>query len=131
MRYRIAKRFKFSAAHRLECLDPLDPCQRVHGHTFWVEVVLASNELENGMVAQFEFIRQAIQPFIDDHLEHRYLNDLMENPTTERLAEKIFNHAEPILQDLLESVKVEEGPNNWAKVTKCGSYREEPNDSGQ
>ena len=119
MTYRVAKRFKFSAAHRLPLVDPTDPCHRVHGHTWWAEVVLGWDELdERLMVTHFDRIRGSVGKYIEDNLDHRMLNDLMEHPTTEAIAELIWQVAYLEFGSMVERVRVEEGPNNWAEVER-------------
>lgn len=116
-KYLAAKRFKFSAAHKLDKLPLGDPCGRVHGHTFYAEVVVGSNRLLDGMVIHFDLIRKAMDDVIY-RLDHHYLNDIIDTPTTESVAAWIFNRIQHDVESVygvkLVQVKVEEGPNNWA-----------------
>lgn len=119
MKYRVAKRFKFSAGHFLPCLPEIDPCSRVHGHTWYVEIVLKSDNLNKmNMVVHFDEIRNTIGRWIDENLEHRLLNDIAEIPTTEKIAEIVYMKAKEYFSITLEKVRIEEGPNNWAEVSE-------------
>lgn len=73
----ICKEFKFEASHIL----PKHPgkCNRLHGHS-WVLKVFVKGEVnkETGFVMDYADLKVAIQPIVDDHLDHRHLGtDLM------------------------------------------------------
>ena len=53
MTYRIAKRFRFEAAHQLGGLPPNHPCSRLHGHSYAVELVLAGGLDARGFVVDY------------------------------------------------------------------------------
>lgn len=121
MLIKVAKRFKFSAAHRLPCVSEFDPCFQVHGHTFHAEVILAANALDaRNMVEHFDGIREKVGKYIDETFDHKYLNDIpgLETPTTEAIAAHLFCYSDGQFGALLHGVRVEEGPNNWAEVTR-------------
>lgn len=122
IKIKVAKRFKFSAAHRLPLVSEFDPCFRIHGHTFHVEVILAASDLDaRKMVVHFDDIREKVGKYIDETFDHKYLNDVagLEDPTTEAIAHHLFCYADGQFGGLLHAIKVEEGPNNWAEVSRC------------
>lgn len=85
-RYQLRVRSSFEAAHRLEWHHK---CRALHGHTYHVELVVGSNELdENGVVIDLSIIRGILTDNLPDHA---YLNNLMDNPTVERIADKILS----------------------------------------
>ena len=94
--------YQIDAARRLPCLPESHPCSRVHGHTFQVEVFV-EGELgeESGWVMDFADLDAAFSP-IREALDHRYLNDIsgLENPTTERLAQWIWERLKPAVSGL-------------------------------
>jgi 6-pyruvoyltetrahydropterin/6-carboxytetrahydropterin synthase len=52
--FTIAKRFTFSASHRLENLPEGHPCSRCHGHNYAVWLELKAERLDGrGMVVDF------------------------------------------------------------------------------
>lgn len=112
----ISKTFDFDAAHRLTQVPANHKCHRLHGHTYYVEVVLRGEVDHRGMVRDYAEIAEAWAP-IHAMLDHRYLNDIegLENPTTEVLAPFI---ARALVDELpeLERVRVYESKDTWCEV---------------
>ena len=85
--YTLMVKTEFEAAH---CI-PGHPgkCANLHGHGYRVEAEFAGEKLnEIGMVADFADLRQALTDLLPDH---RYLNELMDFPTTaENIARWIY-----------------------------------------
>lgn len=78
----------FSAAHRLPHYD--GPCHDLHGHTWKAVFVIEGPVQQDGMVCDFKVIKK----LLDDQLpDHRFLNDEVENPTAENLAQYLFKKA--------------------------------------
>jgi len=77
---------KFAASHKLD-LPYASKCGKLHGHTWVVEVWLEGPINEDGMVVDFQVIKEMIDTF-----DHTYLNDCIPfynsgaNPTAENLA---------------------------------------------
>lgn len=98
----IFKIFTIEAAHRLPNVPPGHKCARLHGHSFRVEIhVSGEKDAHSGWVMDFADIKAAFRP-IYERLDHNYLNDVpgLENPTSERLAEWIWEQLEPELAQL-------------------------------
>lgn len=105
----IFKIFSLESAHRLPRVPPEHKCARVHGHSFRIEIhVSGPVAADRGWVMDFADVSQAFQPLFDQ-LDHRYLNDVpgLENPTSERLAEWIWERLQPVLP-MLSRVVVHE-----------------------
>jgi 6-pyruvoyltetrahydropterin/6-carboxytetrahydropterin synthase len=85
----IAKRFTLDAAHRLENLPADHKCNRLHGHTYEVELEFSGpvkeSGPERGFLLDYQVIADAWAP-INELLDHHYLNDVLTDPTTEHLA---------------------------------------------
>jgi len=102
----IRKSFSFEAAHVL----PHHPgkCARLHGHSYRLEVVLdgplQAEGPAAGMVQDFEVIANAVRGTVLAELDHRSLNDLIENPTAERIVVWIWKRLAPLLPQLTELV---------------------------
>jgi 6-pyruvoyltetrahydropterin/6-carboxytetrahydropterin synthase len=106
-----------SCAHRIPGYD--GPCERVHGHTYTVELYLSGSELdEQGMLTDFSVLKKLIHGKFD----HTFLNDHAEfqdqNPTTELMAKVI---AEMIMKNVpnevwLEKVRVHETPTSYVEL---------------
>jgi 6-pyruvoyltetrahydropterin/6-carboxytetrahydropterin synthase len=85
--YRVSKRFHFSASHVLHGLGEDHPCSRTHGHNYEIEVIAEAAELDaRGFVVDFRELDD-VKRWIDDTLDHRHLNDVMEGqPSAEAIA---------------------------------------------
>ena len=105
----IFKRFQIEAAHRLPHVPSGHKCARLHGHSFGVEIhVSGTPDAQTGWVMDFADIKSAFATIFAE-LDHHYLNEIpgLENPTSERLAEWIWNRLKPALP-LLSKVVVHE-----------------------
>jgi len=101
---RIAKTFRFEAAHRLPHAPDGHKCARLHGHSFVVEVAVeGAVGADTGWVMDFADIKRAFEP-IHDALDHRYLNEVagLANPTSEVIAMWIWRRLSPALPGLCE-----------------------------
>lgn len=102
----IFKIFNIEAAHRLPHVPPGHKCERVHGHSFRVEIHVAGPvAAREGWVMDFADLTKAFQPLFEQ-LDHRYLNDVpgLENPTSEHLAQWIWARLKPGLPALSKVV---------------------------
>lgn len=96
----------FEAAHRLPNVAEGHKCARLHGHSFRVAVHVEGNVGANsGWVMDFADLRSVVGP-VRDTLDHRYLNEIpgLENPTSEVLAQWIWNRLTPALPGLSQVV---------------------------
>ncbi len=80
-------RDKFQAAHFLKGYR--GKCEKLHGHTFQVEVKIEVKELDKtGIGIDFNSIKQALAKILPDHT---LLNDVYDfNPSAENLARRFF-----------------------------------------
>lgn len=70
--FKICKKFKFEAAHRLMSSYSLQ-CQNIHGHSYRAEVVLAAKELnKDGVVIDFKALKETVGSLIDT-LDHKLI----------------------------------------------------------
>lgn len=119
MRTTISISTTFAAAHRLP--DHEGKCQRLHGHTYDLEVTVEGTPQEAGpaagMVMDFAELRQRVAELIVQTLDHQMLNDLFEFvPTTEAVAGWAFTR----LRDSglpVTRVRLAEGPHSFVEVT--------------
>lgn len=82
----IWKDFRFEAAHLLPNVVPGHPCGRMHGHSYRVRVILKGPVGDRtGWITDFAVIAGEVEQVIAE-VDHRYLNDVIENPTAENLA---------------------------------------------
>jgi 6-pyruvoyltetrahydropterin/6-carboxytetrahydropterin synthase len=87
MSWRLRVRDKFQAAHFLK--EYQGRCEKVHGHTFQVEVMIEVTELDRtGIGIDFTRIKAKLTEILPDHT---LLNDVYAfNPTAENLAREFF-----------------------------------------
>lgn len=113
--FTIRKEFSFSAGHALDGLPSDHPCTRIHGHNYVVTVELASNFLNDpGFVVDYRKL-DPIKEYIDDNLDHRHLNDVLEfNPTAELIARHLFIVFKDQFPEL-RAIEVRETPKTSAR----------------
>jgi len=103
MRVELTKEYGFEAAHRLP-KAPLDhKCQRLHGHSYRIEVTIAGEVEERaGWLLDFAGITAVVEPLLKQELDHRTLNDVpgLENPTSEILAAWLWKRLAPLVPHL-------------------------------
>jgi len=90
---RLVHEFRFESAHRLPKVPPGHKCQRLHGHSFKVEIAIAGPvNPETGWFIDFGDVYDAWQP-LHSVLDHNYLNEVpgLENPTSENLAKWLWD----------------------------------------
>lgn len=98
-RVEIFREFTFEAAHRLPLVPTDHKCSRLHGHSYRVAVhVEGPIDPTTGWLIDFGEIKAAFEP-ISKRLDHYYLNEIdgLENPTSEVLAQWIWNELAPSL----------------------------------
>ncbi len=114
-RMRLDVEFTFAAAHRLPRYE--GPCFRLHGHNYRFFVGLEGEvDPQSGMITDFGVVKQVVQEHVLARVDHRDLNDVLENPTAENIARWIWEVLEPRLPGLSE-VRLYEIPDS------CVTYR--------
>ena len=132
--YSVTKRIDFCYGHRL--LDYAGICKHPHGHNAVAEIEVRTGQLDSrNMVCDFSDIKRIVKGWIDKELDHKMLlrhDDplvkllqqlgepvylLDSNPTVERIARLIYDHASgqgfPVVR-----VKVWETPTSFAEYVK-------------
>jgi len=126
--YTITKRIKFEAAHNLEAWTH-SKCHNLHGHSWELEVTLASPRLDNSAVMDLEEIGNVLHDLIFVVLDHQYINEVLgeDNPTCEFLAGWAWMELKPVLP-LLKQVRVQETTSGWATYSEgAGEEGSRPN----
>jgi 6-pyruvoyltetrahydropterin/6-carboxytetrahydropterin synthase len=100
-RMRLDVEFYFAAAHRLPRYE--GPCFRMHGHNYRFFVALEGDvDPRTGMIADFGEVKRIVQEQVLARVDHRNLNDVLENPTAENIARWIWEVLDPHVAGLAE-----------------------------
>ena len=87
---RVRRAFSFEAAHRL----PRHPgkCRDLHGHSFRLFVTVdRAVDPDSGLAMDFSELKRIVKAEVVDLLDHKFLNDVIENPTAEHVAVWIWD----------------------------------------
>ena len=115
-------RDSFSAAHSLRGYQ--GDCERLHGHNYRVEVVVASATLDQvGIVMDFRDLKAALKSVLDE-MDHHYLNDLAIFQDCNPSAELIARHIYARLKGMLPSGTVLSEVAVWENENCCALYSE-------
>ena len=128
--YLVTKRIDFCYGHRLLDYDGI--CKHPHGHNAVVEVDVRTDRLDKrNMVVDFSDIKRVVKGWIDRELDHKMIlrhddplvkplealgepiYKIDSNPTVERIAKLIFDHARDQGIDVV-AVRVWETPTSVA-----------------
>ncbi|MBR0096615.1 MAG: 6-carboxytetrahydropterin synthase QueD [Synergistaceae bacterium] len=95
---KIRKDFTFDAAHNL--IKYHGKCERLHGHTYKLAVILEGSIAQDGedMIIDFCEISSIVKSKIISRLDHCYINDLISQPTAENIALWIWHELEHDLE---------------------------------
>ncbi|ABC81737.1 6-carboxytetrahydropterin synthase QueD [Anaeromyxobacter dehalogenans] len=114
-RMRLDVEFYFAAAHRLPRYE--GPCFRMHGHNYRFFVALEGEvDPATGMIADFGDVKRIVAEHVLARVDHRTLNDVLDNPTAENIARWMWEVLEPHLAGLCE-IRLYEIPDS------CVTYR--------
>lgn len=121
--FTLQKEFRFEAAHRLPQHD--GKCRNLHGHSWVGRVEVRGDSLiptgpKGGMLMDFSDIKAVLTPFVEGALDHHYLNESipeLPNPTSEAVAEWLFNSLEPLLPGLY-AVEIDETCTSSCRFTR-------------
>ncbi len=145
--YRVRIKHRFEMAHRLSHPGSPRKCQSIHGHSFGVTVHISGENLdERGMLVEFGALKMAWRTFIDQHLDHHLavreddpvlpglrsalpesrIITFPSDPTTEVLAQWLFQKGEEILEEILPGqsdvrirrIEIQETPVNGGDFEK-------------
>jgi len=127
--YELLIETRFCAAHRLR--DYEGQCERLHGHNYRVQVLLAGQELNStGMLLDFKDA-SAMAEAVVGRLDHQYLNETVPfdsiNPTAEQVARHV---ADGLASKLPRGVEVR-AVTCWESDRCAARYLPPARDSGR
>ena len=88
----MSRSFTFEAAHQLPWHS--GACRNLHGHGYRLEVTVEGPVAEHGIVVDFADVAAVVEREVVARYDHTYLNDLLENPTAELLAQDAWKRVE-------------------------------------
>ena len=110
----ISKDFKFDAAHNL--VHYHGKCEKLHGHTYRLRVVLEGTPDSEGMIIDFIELKQIVKDKVISRLDHAYINDIIPQPSAENIAVWIWREiAESVKRENCELYEV----HVWETETSC------------
>jgi 6-pyruvoyltetrahydropterin/6-carboxytetrahydropterin synthase len=98
---KISQAFTFEAAHWLPNVPREHRCNRMHGHSYRVEIRIEGPvDPRSGFVVDFSDVEAAFGP-LRERLDHHCLNEVegLENPTAENIATWIWDQLRPSFRD--------------------------------
>lgn len=106
MKVELVKEFTFEAVDRLPHFPAGHQCPPLQSHSFRVAVTVESEvdcRAQTGHLVDYEDIQKAMQPLLDQYLDHAYLNEIegLENPASENISKWIWDR----LKDRLPGLK--------------------------
>ena len=123
--FSIRKTIEVAGAHNLNLSYP-SPCQNIHGHNWFVTVELSSTKLNSdGMIMDFKNLKSAMKLMIEDKLDHKNINEVVQfNPTAENMSKWICEAMDSLYMGTsiqCTSVEVQESRDNVAIYRKAYS----------
>jgi 6-pyruvoyltetrahydropterin/6-carboxytetrahydropterin synthase len=108
--YELNKDMHFAAAHFVPH-ESAGKCVNIHGHTYFVNVTVAGDELnEAGFLVDFKTLKEIVH----DRYDHSLINDKKDDfndkneydfPTTEVVARKIYENIQTYLDNMANRPK--------------------------
>ena len=110
----ISKDFKFDAAHNL--INYHGKCEKLHGHTYKLRVVLEGVPDSEGMIIDFCELANIVKAKVISRLDHSYINEIVSQPSAENIALWIWDE---LKEDLLRSNCSLYEVHVWETETSC------------
>ncbi|MBQ7069337.1 MAG: 6-carboxytetrahydropterin synthase QueD [Synergistaceae bacterium] len=92
----LSKDFIFDAAHNL--VHYHGKCEKLHGHTYRLKVVVEGTPDSEGMIIDFLEVSEIVKENIISILDHSYLNEIISQPSAENIALWIWEKIEDKLK---------------------------------
>ncbi len=88
----LSREFVFDAAHNL--IHYHGKCERLHGHTYKLKIVLEGTPDAEGMIMDFGELKEIVNSRVISRLDHSYINDIIEQPSAENIALWVWREIE-------------------------------------
>lgn len=84
--------FTFAASHFLTKYH--GKCEELHGHNYKIVITIKDKLNEDGMVLDFKILKSVVREEVYEKLDHKHLNDIIDNPSAENIAIWIWEKLE-------------------------------------
>lgn len=111
---KVGRTFHFDAAHHLP--NYKGKCENPHGHTYRLDVVVEGEQKEDELVLDFAELKKIVNEVALNKLDHKDLNEVLDNPCAENIAKWIFDELKKKMN--VVSVKLWEGEKSWVEVNE-------------
>jgi 6-pyruvoyltetrahydropterin/6-carboxytetrahydropterin synthase len=104
MKFELRQQFQIESARFLPNLPPTHPCAQMHGHSFVLTLRWVGNkDAKIGWVRDYHEVSEMMTPLLKQ-LDHQVLNNVpgLENPTSENLAEWLYEKIKAKLPELIQ-----------------------------
>ena len=88
----LSKEFVFDAAHNL--VNYHGKCEKLHGHTYKLKIVLEGTPDSEGMIMDFCELSDIVKKHVISRLDHSYINDFIAQPSAENIAIWVWHEIE-------------------------------------
>jgi len=118
----VTKLFEISYAHHLP--DYEGNCKNPHGHNAIIEITVSNRygvDPETGFICDFKKLKDMVDVDIVKHLDHKDLNTLFDNPTSENVVTWIADKLNTTLENseiVLERIRFWETSTSYTEWTK-------------
>ncbi len=112
-RTRVTCTFSFEAAHRLSWHP--GKCRNLHGHSYRLDVSIEGPLDHNGVVVDFDTLKAVVATQVVDVWDHRDLNEILDNPTAELLAQRAWDLLTAAGLDLA-AIRLWETSDSWVDL---------------
>lgn len=117
----ITKEFTFDSAHFLP--NYYGKCERMHGHTYRLQITVDGPVGENGLVIDFVILKKIVKKQVLEKLDHQVINDIIEVASAENTVLWIWDQ----LKDLRPLIEQElDDPNLSESIKKYFKEGEDP-----
>ena len=114
----LSKEFVFDAAHNL--INYHGKCERLHGHTYRLKIILEGQPDSEGMIMDFCELSEIVKGKIISRLDHSYINEIISQPSAENIALWIWGEIEELVKR--ENCSLYE-IDVWETATSCAVLR--------
>lgn len=118
----VTKEFTFDSCHQL--IDYDGACARLHGHTYKLQVTLRGRLDEQGMILDFNRLKDVVNTNILRDLDHHNLNERLPfNTTAENMAVYFFDVLCGGIYGICRNRVQVYAVKLWETPTSCATFR--------